>query len=297
MDAPFVETTFHVRYAETDAMRQVHHSVYPVWFEEARSELMRHLGSHYAEVEAAGYYFTVTEMWARFHAPARYGHAVTVRGWVEEVRSRGFTFRYEVRHADNGQRLVTGQTKHICMDREGNHSSFHRGCWKRWASSDGNRWQQPIPGQDSGSAGARSVRGTGLFPFGLSAVRPRRDGRGVQALRRGRDAPGLAVGAAGLPAHGALPAVGAHRRRQGSGQIDPKGTNLYFIFIACMAGLEEYEDCLVLGGPSPPNFKVRFMAQTGTEFKMCYNWDRRSDAQLKDSLGRQHGKFRPPPRP
>jgi acyl-CoA thioester hydrolase len=43
MDAPFVETTFHVRYAETDAMGQVHHSVYPVWFEEARSELMRQI--------------------------------------------------------------------------------------------------------------------------------------------------------------------------------------------------------------------------------------------------------------
>jgi acyl-CoA thioester hydrolase len=119
MDAPFVETTFHVRYAETDAMGQVHHSVYPVWFEEARSELMRQLGSHYAEVEAAGYYLTVTEMWTRFHAPARYGHAVTVRGWVEETRSRGFTFRYEVCHADNGHRLVTGQTKHICVDGEG----------------------------------------------------------------------------------------------------------------------------------------------------------------------------------
>jgi len=119
MNGPFIETTFHVRYAETDAMGQVHHSIYPVWFEEARSELMRQLGSHYAEVEAAGYFFAVTEMWARFHAPARYGHAVTVRGWLEAARSRGFTFRYEVRHAHTDQRLATGHTKHICIDRHG----------------------------------------------------------------------------------------------------------------------------------------------------------------------------------
>lgn len=119
MDAPFCETTFYVRYAETDAMGFVHHSVYPVWFEEARSELMRRRGSNYAEVEAAGYFFAVSGMEARFHTPARYGHAVTVRAWVKEIRSRGFTFAYEVRHTDTGQRLVTGRTKHICIDRQG----------------------------------------------------------------------------------------------------------------------------------------------------------------------------------
>jgi len=119
MDAPFVETTFHVRYAETDAMGLVHHSVYAVWFEEARSEFLRQRGANYAEVEAAGYFFIVTHIEARFHTPARYGHAVTVRTWMEEARSRGFAFGYEVRHADTGQRLVSGRTKHICVDRQG----------------------------------------------------------------------------------------------------------------------------------------------------------------------------------
>ncbi len=118
MDAPFIETTFYVRYAETDAMSLVHHSVYPVWFEEARSEFLRQRGTNYAEIEAAGYFFTVTHMEARFHAPARYGHAVTVRAWIEAARSRGFTFGYEVRHAGTGQCLVTGQTQHICVDRQ-----------------------------------------------------------------------------------------------------------------------------------------------------------------------------------
>jgi acyl-CoA thioester hydrolase len=119
MDAPSVETTFHVRYAETDAMGFVHHSVYPVWFEEARSEFLRQRGTNYAEVEAAGYFFAMSEMKVRFHAPARYGHAVTVRAWVERVRSRGVTFGYEVRHAETGQRLVTGYTKMLCLDRQG----------------------------------------------------------------------------------------------------------------------------------------------------------------------------------
>lgn len=130
MDALFVETTFHVRYAETDAMGFVHHSVYAVWFEEARSEFLRQQGSNYAEVEAAGYLFAVTGLEVRFHAPARYGHAVTVRAWLEETHSRGFTFAYEVRHAGTGQRLVTGRTKHLCLDQQGRPRTIPPWLWK-----------------------------------------------------------------------------------------------------------------------------------------------------------------------
>lgn len=136
MSAPSVETTFHVRYAETDAMGVVHHSAYLVWFEEARSEFMRRRGGNYAEVEAAGYFFAVTEVEARFHAPARYGHAVIVRAWVEEARSRGFTFAYEVRHADTGQRLVTGRTKHLCLDRQGRPHTIPPWLWESLAEED-----------------------------------------------------------------------------------------------------------------------------------------------------------------
>jgi acyl-CoA thioester hydrolase len=135
MDAPFVETTFHVRYAETDAMGLVHHSVYPVWFEEARSEFLRQRGTSYADVEAAGYFFAVTELKARFHAPARYGYAVTVRAWVEESRSRGFTFAYEVKHAETDRQLVTGWTKHLCLDRRGRPCVIPSWLWEAMTGS------------------------------------------------------------------------------------------------------------------------------------------------------------------
>jgi acyl-CoA thioesterase FadM len=42
-----------------------------------------------------------------------------VHTWVEEVRSRSITLGYEACHAESGQRLATGWTKHICVDREG----------------------------------------------------------------------------------------------------------------------------------------------------------------------------------
>jgi acyl-CoA thioester hydrolase len=40
-----------VRYAETDQMGVVHHSVYPIWFEAARSDLFRSLGVPYGDFE------------------------------------------------------------------------------------------------------------------------------------------------------------------------------------------------------------------------------------------------------
>lgn len=114
-----VETTFRVRYAETDAMGVVYHAEYLVWFEVGRGEYFRARGEDYARWEQQGYYLPVSEVYARYHAPARYGDPVSVRTRVEEVRSRSLTLHYQVVHAESRQLLVSGWTKHICMDGQG----------------------------------------------------------------------------------------------------------------------------------------------------------------------------------
>lgn len=114
-----VETSFHVRYAETDQMGVAHHSAYVVWMEEGRSAYMRAMGSDYAEIERSGYFFAVTELYVRYLAPAHYGERITVRTRLEDIRSRGLTFAYEVLLADTGRLLATGQSKHVCIDRAG----------------------------------------------------------------------------------------------------------------------------------------------------------------------------------
>jgi acyl-CoA thioester hydrolase len=112
------ETTFHVRYAETDAMGVVHHAAYIVWFEEGRSAWMRALGSNYAALVAEGLNLSVCEVHAQYLAPALYGRQVTVRTWVDEVRSRAMTIQYEVLDSETRQRLATGFSRHICVDRD-----------------------------------------------------------------------------------------------------------------------------------------------------------------------------------
>lgn len=111
------ETTFHVRYAETDQMGIVHHAVYPVWFEEGRSSFARQLGWPYSQLEHDGFGLAVSEVNVRFAVPAYYDQLVTIRTWVSLVRSRLMRFDYEVRDPVADQLMATGYTVHICVDR------------------------------------------------------------------------------------------------------------------------------------------------------------------------------------
>lgn len=117
---PFIhETSFHVRYAETDESGVVHHSTYLVWFEEGRSSFLRALGSGYDQFVADGIYLPVVEAQVTYRAPARYNQLITVRVWISEVKSRAMTFMAEVIESQSGQLLAQGYTRHICTDREG----------------------------------------------------------------------------------------------------------------------------------------------------------------------------------
>jgi len=114
-----VETSFHVRYAETDAMGIVHHANYIVWFEEARSAFMRAIGTSYTAFEEDGVQLAVSEVQARYLNPTRYDRLITVRCWIDRLQSRKVQFGYTVLDTKSEQVLVTGYTEHICITPEG----------------------------------------------------------------------------------------------------------------------------------------------------------------------------------
>jgi acyl-CoA thioester hydrolase len=120
MNAPDVgETSFHVRFAETDAMGIVHHANHIIWFEEARSAFMRAKGSSYAAFEADGFSLAVSEVQVRYLQPARYDQLITIRCQIEKMMSRKLRFYYTVLEAETGNTLATGSTEHICINRQG----------------------------------------------------------------------------------------------------------------------------------------------------------------------------------
>jgi acyl-CoA thioester hydrolase len=127
------EVSFYVRYAETDAMGIVHHASYIVYFEEGRSNYARQRGSDYASFERSGRYLTVAEINARYIKPAIYGQRLTVRCWIEEMKSRALTFGYEIVDAASGELHVTGSSRHICVTHEGRVTTIPDD-WRAWTT-------------------------------------------------------------------------------------------------------------------------------------------------------------------
>jgi acyl-CoA thioester hydrolase len=108
-----------VRYGETDQMRFVHHSVYPLYFEEGRTGLLRDLGRSYAELERSGVVLPVVEMGLRFRTPARYDEELEVEARVTEVTGARIRFDYRVLHAADGSLACDGFTVLACLGEGG----------------------------------------------------------------------------------------------------------------------------------------------------------------------------------
>jgi acyl-CoA thioester hydrolase len=112
----FFAVSVRARYAETDAMGVVHHAVYPVWFEVARTALSHAVGVPYIDWERRGVLLMVGELRCRYRRPARYDDQVTVWVRVGEVASRRVVFEYRVEGPD-GAVLAEGETRHVVVDR------------------------------------------------------------------------------------------------------------------------------------------------------------------------------------
>jgi acyl-CoA thioester hydrolase len=113
------EVEFRVRYAETDQMQVVYHANYLVWCEMGRTDLIRKLGTSYADIEKQGISLAVVDASLRYHAAARYEDTIRVRTVLLDARSRSVTFEYTIENASTGARLVTARTTLASINRDG----------------------------------------------------------------------------------------------------------------------------------------------------------------------------------
>ncbi len=98
-------------------MGVVHHTVYPIWFEMGRTELLRAHGGSYRELEASGVLLAVTRLEVRYHAPARYDDRLSLR--TSLVGGGRVKLEHEYELTRDGARLVSGRTVLACIDRDG----------------------------------------------------------------------------------------------------------------------------------------------------------------------------------
>jgi acyl-CoA thioester hydrolase len=112
------ETTIRVRYAETDRMGLLHHANYLVYFEQARTELLRQSGGSYKALEDQGYFLVVVKAEVRYKYPAHYDDVLTIRTTLARATPVRLEHTYAVVNQD-GTAVADGATTLACVDRAG----------------------------------------------------------------------------------------------------------------------------------------------------------------------------------
>ncbi|HET7218308.1 MAG TPA: thioesterase family protein [Vicinamibacterales bacterium] len=117
--APSSTSTLRVRYAETDKMGVVYYANYFVWFEVARTDLLRSLGWSYREMEQAGISLPVIEAHCEYLRPARYDDELEIRTEGRLLSPIRMEFTYQVRLLAATTDAASGRTVHAALDPNG----------------------------------------------------------------------------------------------------------------------------------------------------------------------------------
>ncbi len=105
------------RYAETDQMGIIHHSVYAVWYEQARTEMLNQIGMPYDELERKGIVSPIVELNCRYKRPAYYNREVEIRTRIVKVTPVKCVIRYDL-YDTEGNLINVGETTLGWLDLE-----------------------------------------------------------------------------------------------------------------------------------------------------------------------------------
>ena len=104
------------RYAETDKMGIIHHSVYPIWFEAARTEFIKELGISYSDCEKRGLMLPLIGLECKYLKPAYYEDVIVIDSCIVKATPVRLVIGYEAKNKITGETLATGSTTHVWTD-------------------------------------------------------------------------------------------------------------------------------------------------------------------------------------
>lgn len=108
-----------VIYGDTDSGGVVYYANYLRYFEEARTEFMRHMAVSYRTIEESGLLLPVVECHLRYKASARYDDLLVVETCLMAVRPISCRFHYRIVREADGKLLLQGYTVHAVVDGSG----------------------------------------------------------------------------------------------------------------------------------------------------------------------------------
>ncbi|AQQ09049.1 Acyl-CoA thioester hydrolase YbgC [Sedimentisphaera cyanobacteriorum] len=116
---PVTETEIVPRYSETDQGGIVHNSVYPIYFEIGRTELLRENGMAYSFLEENNCRMVVAEIQVKFRRPAYYDQQLTLKTECSNVTKAKIEHTYTLFRADTKLTVAEGKTIVACVDSKG----------------------------------------------------------------------------------------------------------------------------------------------------------------------------------
>ena len=107
------------RYCETDQAGVIHHSVYPIYFEMGRTELLRVNGLAYKDLEREGFYMVVAELHLKYRRPAYYDETLELVTECTKITAAKIEHSYKLIRPGVGLLLVEGSSILACVDDKG----------------------------------------------------------------------------------------------------------------------------------------------------------------------------------
>jgi len=116
-------TQLRVRYGETDQMGYVYYGNYAEFYEVARVEMLRTLGTSYKLMEASGVMMPVVQLHCKYLKPALYDQIITIKVILDEMPRAGMRFKYMLYNEDN-ELINTGETLLVFVKMDTNKICF-----------------------------------------------------------------------------------------------------------------------------------------------------------------------------
>lgn len=104
-----------VRYAETDQMGIAHHSNYPIWYEVARTDLIKMMGMSYTEMEQQGLILPLIELQSKYISAAYYEDRLTVEAAIKSMSGVKMEIEYAVFREEDETPINVGKTVHALV--------------------------------------------------------------------------------------------------------------------------------------------------------------------------------------
>ena len=107
-----------VRYKETDQMGLVYYARYFEFFEQARTELLNHMGIKVTVIEESGYFLPVISATCDYKEGAKLEDEIIVKTVIEGMIGIKLKINYKIYRKSDNHLLVIGNTLHAFTDKK-----------------------------------------------------------------------------------------------------------------------------------------------------------------------------------